>query len=294
MIVRTDQHRIAECGLRSADYGTPHHGSRAMHSLIRNPQSAFRSSRAFTLLELLTVIAIMGIVAAISMPTIRGLKPNAKAAAARDLRDAVSRARQLAISQRTTVYMVFLSTNFWASVPAGEMAKVQPLLDKQLLGYAYVSLRSVGDQPGKHYPRYLSSWKTLPQGAYIPPGKFWPAPLLTLTNSSLGTITIPQFSITNNIPFPTEDYPVTNPPVMLSYIAFDGTGQLVSGRPGQPELIPLSEGSVSFARDPKTKVTQPGLPQVNELPPGNTVDNFSVVYIDRLTGRAHIERRNVQ
>ena len=40
----------------------------------------------------------------------------------------------------------------------------------------------------------------------------------------------------------------------LPYIAFDGMGQLVSGQPGQPELIPVTEGSVSFARDPNTKV----------------------------------------
>ena len=84
------------------------------------------------------------------------------------------------------------------------------------------------------------------------------------------------------------------PYVTLPYIAFDGTGQLVSGQPGQPELIPVSEGSVSFARDPNTKVALAQPPQVNELPPGNTVENYSLVYIDRLTGRAHVERRKVQ
>ena len=72
-------------------------------------------------------------------------------------------------------------------------------------------------------------------------------------------------------------------------------GQLVSGVPGQPELIPLSEGSVSFARDPNTKVALAGQPpQVKELPAGNTLENYSLVYIDRLTGRAHVERRKVQ
>jgi hypothetical protein len=79
-------------------------------------------------------------------------------------------------------------------------------------------------------------------------------------------------------------------------------GQLVSGQPGQPELIPLTEGSVAFARDPNTKVAlalpQSALPArsatVNEQPAGNTVDNYSVVWIDRLTGRAHVEHRQVQ
>ena len=214
-----------------------------------------RTSGAYTLLELLAVITIMGIIAALAVPTLRGLKPNAKVAATRDLVDAVGRARQLAISQRTTVYMVFLSTNFWTTVPAAQMAKVQPVLDKQLIGYAYVCLRSVGDQPGLHYPRYLSSWKTLPQGAYISPGKFWPAPLLTLS-TAVGALTIPQFSMTNNIPFPTEDNPVTNSPVALPYIAFDATGQLVSGRPGQAEVIPVSEGNVRGCLPPGTRVCE--------------------------------------
>jgi type II secretory pathway pseudopilin PulG len=245
------------------------------------------------------VIAIMGILAAIALPSVRGMKPNAKAAGTRQLLDAVGRARQLAISQRTTVYMVFLSTNFFTSLSGTNLGRVQPLLDKQLTGYAYVCLRSVGDQPGAHIPRYLSSWKTLPQGAYIPPGKFRPAPILvTLTNVTLGNATlanfsVPQFSATNNIPFPTEDNPVTVP-VALPYIAFDGTGQLISGLSGQPELIPISEGSVGFVRDPNTKIAQAQPAQAVEMPPGNTVQNYSLVCIDRLTGRAHVERRKVQ
>ena len=289
MIVRTDQHRIAEYGLRNAECGIPHHAPPTLHSLIRNPQSAFRSSRAFTLLELLTVIAIMGIVAAISMPTIRGLKPNAKAVATRDLLDAVSRARQLAISQRTTVYMVFVPTNFWVTVSAWQQTNVQPLLDKQLIGYAYVCLRSMGDQPGVYNPRYLSAWKTLPQGAFIPPAKFGTG--LTISGTTLPLIR--PFSVTNNFPFPSENNPVTVS-VALPYIAFGGMGQLVSGQPGQPELIPLTEGSVSFARDPKTKVAQAQPAQVTEQPARNTIDNYSLVWIDRLTGRAHVERRSVQ
>jgi prepilin-type N-terminal cleavage/methylation domain-containing protein len=257
------------------------------------PRHTPLAPRAYTLIELLMVITIMGIIAAIALPTLRGLKPNAKVAATRDLLDAVGRARQLAISQRTTVYMVFLSTNFWTTLPPAQLANAQPLLDKQLIGYAYVCLRSVGDQPGAHNPQYLSPWRTLPQGAFIPLGKFWPG--LTLTNTTLasGSLFIPPFAITNSIPFPSE----TNRPgpyVPLPYIAFDGTGQLISGRPGQPELIPVSEGNVSFARDPNTKVALAGLPQVNEVPAGNTVDNYSLVYIDRLTGRAHVERRKVQ
>lgn len=235
------------------------------------------------------VIAIMGIIAAISMPTLRGLKPNAKAAATRELLDAVGRARQLAISQRTTVYMVFVPINFFSGLVGTNWGRVQSLADKQLTGYTFLSLGSVGDQPGVHTPRYLSSWRTLPQGAFITPAKF--ASGFAIPGAPLPVIR--PFPVTNIFPFPSENNPVTLP-VALPYIAFDGMGQLVSGQPGQPELIPLTEGSVSFARDPKTKLAQAQPAQANEIPAGNTIDNYSVIWIDRLTGRAHVERRKVQ
>jgi len=278
--------------MRNAECSITHHAPRTTHHALRTPHSALRTSLAYTLLELLTVITIMGIIAALAVPTLRGLKPNAKVAATRELVDAVGRARQLALSQRTTVYMVFVPTNFFSGLTGTNWGRVQPLADKQLIGYAYVCLRSVGDQPGLHNPRYLSSWKTLPQGAFIPPAKFF-GPSFTITNTTLSIIPFSWTTATNNIPFPSEDNRVTVP-VTLPYIAFDGTGQLVSGVPGQPELIPLTEGSVSFARDLNTKVAQAQPAQARELPLGNTVDNYSVVWIDRLTGRAHVERRKVQ
>ena len=252
-------------------------------------------SRAYTLLELLTVLAIMGVIAALAVPTLRGLKPNAKVAATRDLLDAVGRARQLAISQRTTVYMVFVPPSFWTAPAAtawnaADRSVAANLFDKQLLAYTYVCLRSVGDQPGAHNPRYLSPWRTLPQGAFIAPAKFGSG--MIISNTPQGNLTVWPFAITNNIPFPSE----TNRAaayVPLPYIAFDGTGQLVSGQPGQPELIPLTEGNISFTRD-ANKVAQAQPPQATEVPDGNTVDNYSLVYVDRLTGRAHVERRKVQ
>jgi prepilin-type N-terminal cleavage/methylation domain-containing protein len=283
--------RPRDFGLWTLDFGLP------------------RQRRAFTLLELLMVIAIMGILAAIALPTIRGMKPNAKVAATRQLLDAVGRARQLALSQRTTVYMVFLSTNFFngVNVTSGAGTNLQPLLDKQLTGYAFVSLRSVGDQPGAHTPRYLSPWRTLPQGAYIPLDKFGPSNL-TLTNTTLGpSVYIRPFATTNNstvlpgappngIPFPSEDNPITTALSPLPYIAFDGTGALVrtAAQGVQPELIPLSEGSVTCARDPATKLALAQPAMVIEQPPGNTVENYSLIYIDPLTGRAHVEHRTVQ
>ena len=268
-----------------------------------------KAPRAFTLLELLMVIAIMGILAALALPTVRGLRPDAKVAATRQLLDAVSRARQLALSERTTVYMVFVRTNFWldsaynyGAWTSNDQATANTLLDKQLMGYAYVCLRSIGDQPGLHTPRYLSSWQTLPQGAYVAQEKFAAAtgnspPVLTIITNGNIAYRVYGFNYTNNIPFPSETtLPASQaqPYVSLPYIAFDGMGQLVSGVIGQPELIPVSEGSVSFARDPQTKAALKAAPQVTERPPSNTISNYSLVSIDRLTGRTRVERTKVQ
>jgi prepilin-type N-terminal cleavage/methylation domain-containing protein len=297
-----------ECRMpNSASRITPHisrvtgHASRITHHVSR-------PSHAFTLLELLMVIAIMGILAAIALPTLRGLKPNAKVAATRQLLDAIGRARQLAISQRTSVYMVFVATNFWndpatAAWTPNDWAMATNLFDKQLTGYAYVCLRSVGDQPGVHTARYLSSWRTLPQGAYISPQKFIPAnstslPVLKITTNGIPAYQVYGFNYTTSVPFPAETNKAAlglRPYIALPYIEFDGMGQLVSGGiSGQPELIPLSEGSVNYARDPNTKVAIKALAQVSERPAGNTTDNYSLVSIDRLTGRARVERRKVQ
>lgn len=306
-------------GAAPAPQAGPRTTAHVSRSPLPAPRSRFPAPRsplhAFTLLELLTVIAIMGILAAIALPTLNSLKPNAAAAASRQLLDAVSQARQLAIAQRTTVYMVFVPPNFfndtaynYSSWSASDQNLASSLLDKQLVGYAYVSLRSVGDQPGLSYPRYLSPWRTLPQGAYIAPEKFtgyntlYPPPLVLqiFTNKPIALPAAYQvfaFNLTNGIPFPSETTPKYSPArpyVTLAYIAFDSTGQLVSGSGARPELIPVTQGSVAFARDPATKQALPQQPTVRDVPSGNTTNNFNLVYVDQLTGRARIDHTKVQ
>jgi prepilin-type N-terminal cleavage/methylation domain-containing protein len=275
-----------------------------------------RAKGAFTLIELLVVIAIIGLIAAISVPAIKNFgRSDAMLAATRQMLDDVSRARQLAMTHRTTVYMVFLPSNFWgnATYPnAGafsrvngttEAKKLPYLYDNQLTSYAFVTLRSAGDQPGQPYARYLSSWKTLPEGTYIAPQKFMfpsqPPLLLRDPFDPNRVFNIYGFNITNNIPFPSEDtafIPNLKPYIWLPYIAFNYLGQLVyaDGRPlSRDEFIPLARGTIAPRYD-VNKVPLQLPPTVIEKPPGNTFSNYNVIHIDWLTGRARVEHPEVQ
>ena len=73
------------------------------------------------------VISILGILAALVVPALKNFgHSDATISASRQLLDDVARARQLAISQRTTVYMVFVPTNFWNELSSALNQLVQP------------------------------------------------------------------------------------------------------------------------------------------------------------------------
>lgn len=254
----------------------------------------------FTLIEMLVVIAIVGILVAITMPTINNLgKADSVLASTRQMLDDVARARQYAISQRTTVYMVFCPANFWndtryAPLSAEEKLKAQKLFGKQLNAYNFVTLRSVGEQPGRQSPQYLQAWKSLPEGAIIAPWKFNArTPALRVVDPSDNTryFDVKGFAFTNNIPFPSGEAAVlAGPYVSLPYIAFNHLGQLESG---EDEYIPLARGTVSYERD-ANRVATANVPTLTENPPGISTNAFTIVHIEWLTGRARLEKQEFQ
>jgi prepilin-type N-terminal cleavage/methylation domain-containing protein len=284
-------------------------GSRQSHRVNAELQTAF------TLIELLVVIAILGLMAGLTVPVLKNFaKSDATLGASRQLLDGVARARQLAISQRTTVYMVFMPTNFWAPTwmdangqnptaawnnltPAQQTAATN-LCDKQLTGYTFIAKGAMGDQPGQHAWHYLAPWQSLPDGTFIAWTKF--------TNSLAGPDYFITDSInpgklpykirgfaTNAIPFPT----ATNTSLIFPCLAFNYLGQLtVDGQTpaGLDEYIPIAKGSVLYAKDPVTKAFQFNPPDASEMPPGNSTNSYNIVHIDRLTGRAVLEFQKMQ
>ncbi len=264
-----------------------------------------RPSTGFTLVEMLTVLAIMAIIAALAVPAFKNFgHADAMTAADQQMLNDVARARQLAIGQRTTVYMIFVPTNFWNTMSFAKrsMSATTNLCDKQLTGYTFAAYGQVGDQPGQHQWHYLAPWQSLPEGIFIAEQKFnEPTNRFYTVTDPLGSgksYNIYGFNLSSIIPFPTETNsipPFTYP--FVPYIAFNYLGQLTDdGQTVAPrhEYIPLARGSVLPGVDPNTKTFQLRPPQVYEVPPGNSTNAYNIIEIDSLTGRATLAEPKIK
>ncbi len=258
----------------------------------------------FTLLELMLVVCIIGLMAAMALPHLSGFtKANTMTAATRQLLDDVALARQRALVNRSMVCMVFLPPNFWTNDTLSPQhfvnQQITSLAGHQYSAYALISMRTVGDQPGKSNVHYLTDWKYLPQGVYISPFHFTNSPgystWVSTTNTTIGATglsngwQVAAFQTNISFPFPSTFNATVNSN-NLPYIGFTANGQLTTNA---DQYIMLTSGSIFCPLDPSTGLPQvyPTVPpNVVETPPGNATNNPNLIHIDWLTARARVER----
>ena len=243
--------RMADAGLRIG--------------VIRDPQSAF------TLIELMAVIAVIGLMVVVSIPAMRGMSgSNQLANAGRQFNNALMAARQEAITQNAYVRVMVA---YDETIRGGSLTDDQKgmncsayaiMWQPPLTGWQAGASSAQPNLPlGQNTWRYIKAWQSLPKGVVFDPAK---EDLRTANgNVSLPATTIffgQQASPTNNaettrdlMPFPDD---LGKTPTPLAYVEFRpggtpavaGSVRLVAGfaEPSTGKLTVMGRASATSAK----------------------------------------------
>jgi hypothetical protein len=257
-------------------------------------------------------------VTGIALPSIKAFKPQPLNAATTQFLNDVAYARRRAIADHTTVYLAFmppatvlsnLTVNPSYLIPQLQ----QKMLKSQYIGYAMYEKRTVGDQPGRSYPHWITDWRRLPDGTGFPPQMFGDMSRMPpITNSvGFGYCSFDYFSGGEIIVNPETNNPAFQVKTWFPTIAFDYRGSLVPGswkqwkpngvppdppsapgnyvnyRPGQVLdcVIPITQGNLSVLGTNWQPAT------FRENPIGSMTNIYTHIVIDGTTGRARVDKR---
>jgi prepilin-type N-terminal cleavage/methylation domain-containing protein len=209
-----------------------------------------RKSRqhGFTLAELLSVLVILAIVLSIALPAVTNLvKANALSSAARGVCNALSLARQYAITHRTTTRVVFPYIDPVTGSSPGPGTNQAP---------CYISYAAISIDPYGQTTNYITRWEFLPTGVVFLHDTY---PLSTV----IGALDNGSWLQHGLIPFPYTNTSAFLPPQRLAYIEFGPTGAA-----SNPGTLTIKEGFINNA----------GFPQLTPASPPNwrrfVVDNI--------------------
>lgn len=170
-------------------------------SFSRSGVRPARRSSAFTLVELLTTMAIIAVLLAVTAPALRGLSgAGSRKAAVRTLMGVLDQARMLSISDGKATYVVFAGRNL-VGTPCDSM-----------IGRAY----AVFEDNASFIPVQRTAWIYLPVGVSFKVASDFD----TLINRDLAA-SDPTFPVT-----PPKGGTAPPPVVQLPYVKFDPTGAL--------------------------------------------------------------------
>ena len=246
---------------------------------------------AFTLIEMLMVLAIIGIIVAIALPGFKGLtRSNVLSNANRQILDDLALARQRAMVWRTTVHVVFVPPQILVkNFNTADQLQGARLRNGVFSSYAMFAERSVGDQPGQPNFRYITQWKSLPEGVFVRTNEF--NMMLPDDWRSIQDGTTRPF-LFMPLPFPN----ATGETNDLPQVAFGPHGGLVDDQGTRvfgDEVIELTRGSLLFQRDSNGVIVDVDPREVPPIRPTYDSDK-NWIRIDGLTGRAKLEKPEIQ